>query len=223
WDEVVSIELGNYGHIYTLTSFQLCQWTEDGQQEWEIIDFFGKVFALSDDSVLVTRDERMGETNLTKYTVEGEKAWSQLVRIQYTEEWQEYIEIRGIAESTDEFIYLLVSLSGFHPGRLIIKLWPDGSQVANYTIVISQELYEAYNHPQYQAIQISGSNLIYLSGRILDEDWFYSTIVAVYSFEALFPGVSNEAILMTTGAAAVLIMVFVVFNVFERRKKSARL
>ena len=219
WDDIIDMSSSKEGYIYTLTYFQLIQWNKDGEKQWDIQDYTTEMCVLSDSSVLAVQSFYTGRLNLTKFNSEGVKEWSQMIALRYTEDWYDYAQIRSMTQSPDGTIYLLLAMGGFHPGRVIIRMNQDGIQLENYTVAFSEELYMAYNVPQYMDIHISSNNIVYLCGRMLDDEWDYSVTVAVHGIEPLFFGSFGGTLLSTGIATTAIISTIVVWHFLQKNKK----
>jgi hypothetical protein len=220
WNEIISIGVSEGGHVYTLTRFELTQWTEYGEQEWIIEGYFEEVCVLSDGTTIATQNYRGGAVNLTKFDVDGGKDWSQIIAVQYSDQWYDYADINSIAEAYDGTIYLLLALRGFHPGRVVIQLDTSGNHLGNTTVAFSEELYMSFDEPQYLDLHVGTNDMIYLFGRILDENWDYSITMSIFDIDPLILGTTARTRLTSIAAASILIGTIIIWHFYQKRKGS---
>ncbi|MHA1908799.1 MAG: hypothetical protein ACW98Y_15975 [Candidatus Thorarchaeota archaeon] len=214
WDDIMSVNVGDDGSVVTLMLFGILKWSPEGDRIWEIDGYFEKTCALADGSVITAQDYMSGALNITKFNTEGSRIWSQILSIQYSEGWYDYIGMLSMTQAYDGRIYLLIALGGYHPGRIILRIDSDGNDVGNTTVVFSEEIYHSFNQPQYFDVYISETNLVYLYGRILDREWDYSITVAVLGIEPLIIGSTGQAVITTVIAGSILIVTIVIMNWF---------
>ncbi len=218
WDRVQDVEVCKNGNIYTRTEVLLSLWNDDGESLWSLRGYFDDAYALTNGDVLTTHSTLDGLVNLTSHDMAGIKKWSSSYEIEYTQDWRDLVTISSAIDGPNDTIIALLWIYGYHPGRLLLHLDDSGNQLLNRTLSFSEDLHDIYDIPQYYDMYIDSKGLLYLIGAYLDRDLDYSIVVGVYDFDGVVVRMTNSALINSSIAVALVMVVIISFE--SKRKLS---
>lgn len=203
FDTVTSLEVDNRGNVFTRTDNVISKMDTNGSLLWELDGFNTEIFVLADGSALLTSTAG-GITNITEIDKDGTRVWSFKQEMRYTPTWREWFYVVDFFEHSNGLIYALYVTYGFHTSSIVGVLNRQGMQIENYTVAFADDVYSAIGVSRFRGIHISNENIIYLVGRVMDEDWNYDFTVSVFGGESMILGVPITTLVSTISAVATI-------------------
>lgn len=211
FDIVNSLQTDKKGYIYTLTDSLISKFDTNGTIVWEMDGFNKDIFVLQDGSVILTSSSGL-IVNLTRVNQDGLIQWSFKSQFRYTPSWGELFYATSFSEGPNGLLYALYATYGYHSSSIVVILRSDGSQLENYTVAFSNEAYSGFDVPRFRKIHITEDNLIFLVGRIMDEDWKYEITISTFGAEELILGIPTTTFLSTISAVVAITLVVIVLQ-----------
>jgi hypothetical protein len=216
WDRVYDVEVCESGYVYTRTENQLSLWDNDGNCIWSRTGHFDDAYVLENGNVLSVNQAAYGTVNLTCYNMDGEREWSSIYGLQYTQDWWDYVTITSAVDGPNETIFALLWIYGYHPGRLLLQFDNNGHQILNRTLSFSENLYTNYDILQYVDMYMDSNGLLYFVGEHMNLNFDNSIVIGVYDFTGVVSDLTNS-VLVNTSIAFVLVTVVMVGYEVKRR------
>ncbi len=220
WDRVQDVEICENGNVYTRTENLLSLWNDSGERLWSKTGDFNDAYALENGNVLTTSSASYDSIMLSCYNIGGEREWSSIYDVKYTQDWWDYVTISSAIDAPNDTIFVLLWTYGFHPGRLLLQINKNGDQMLNRTLSFSDRLYDFHNIPLYFDMYMDSNGLLYLIGTCLNQDWDFSIVIGVYDFTGIVLSLENS-LFINSSIAFELVMIVIVSFELKRRISSS--
>ncbi len=216
YDTITSLQVDSQGNIITRTDQAIFKFNNNGTMLWEINELQNEVFVLDDDTAILTSSTGL-TTNITRIDEDGNQLWTFKRQMRYTPSWSELFYASWFTEGADGLIYALYSTYGFHTSSIIVIFNREGEQLDNYTVAFANEAYSGIDVERYRRIHITEDNVLYLVGRVMDEDWYYEVTVGIYGAEPLIFGIPTTTFISTVTAVG-MIAIAIIYLQFRKHQ-----
>ncbi len=218
---VISVQTDGSGDVFTFSQGQITKWNSQGDQLWQLSNLDNSLsgaksfFALRDGSSIIIASQLRNST-IALVSSEGSQEWAFSYQIQYAPDWIEALYIPWITESPSGVLYALFTTYDLHQSTIIVVLNRAGAQVGNFTASFGRETYSSAEVPNYRRVYFTDENLMYLVGRVVDEQNYHSLTLAIYGSEPITLGGLEVSLLFTSAATGVIVGVLVYLEHYRK-------